>query len=145
MSKYTIQGALSMEWKNIYRGLLIGGSDVIPGVSGGTIAVLLGIYDELIEAINGIFSRHWRRYLNFLVPLGIGVATAIFTVARILKWFLAHYPGPTYFFFLGLIVGVIPHLFQEADARRTFTVKHIILLVIGGVLISTMVIFMGLD
>jgi len=48
-----------MEWKNIYRGLIMGSSDVIPGISGGTIAVLLGIYDRLIEGINGIFTKEW--------------------------------------------------------------------------------------
>ena len=75
-----------MEWKNIYRGLLMGASDVIPGVSGGTIALLLGIYDRLIEAINGLFSREWKKHLNFLVPLGIGVAIAIFSLAKLIVW-----------------------------------------------------------
>ena len=46
-----------MEWKNIYRGILMGISDLIPGVSGGTIAFILGIYDRLLAAISGFFSR----------------------------------------------------------------------------------------
>lgn len=44
-----------IEWKNLYRGALMGASDIVPGVSGGTIAVVLGIYQRLIEGINGIF------------------------------------------------------------------------------------------
>lgn len=67
-----------MEWKNLYRGLIMGTSDVIPGVSGGTIAVLLGIYDRLIAAINGIFTKDWKKHFGFLIPLGIGIVTAIF-------------------------------------------------------------------
>lgn len=134
-----------MEWRNIYRGLLMGASDVIPGVSGGTIAVLLGIYDRLIAAINGLFSKDWKKHLNFLIPLGIGVAIAILSLARLMKWLLAHYPGPTYFLFLGLIIGIIPNLFAEADARRTFTKRHVILLIIGILLVSSMVFFMDAD
>lgn len=125
-----------MEWKNIYRGMAMGASDVIPGVSGGTIAVLLGIYDQLIHAINGIFSKNWRKHLGFLIPLALGVAIAIFTLARVMEWLLKHYPGPTYFFFLGLIIGVIPFLFKEADVKNNFTVNQYIILIIGAILIS---------
>lgn len=107
-----------MKWKNIYRGLVMGGTDVIPGVSGGTIAVLLGIYDQLIAAINGIFSREWKKHLGFLIPLGIGIVIAIFTVARVMEWLLIHHPKPTFYFFLGLIIGVLPLLLNVADARR---------------------------
>lgn len=134
-----------MEWKNLYRGLFIGASDVIPGVSGGTIAVLLGIYDQLIAAINGLFSRKWREHIRFLIPLSIGVALAIFTLARLMKWLLAHYPAPTYFFFLGLIIGIIPQLLNEAEALQTFKGKQIILLIVGILLVSSMVIFVDVD
>src|SRR5699024_5672036 len=88
-----------MEWKNIYRGLLMGASDVIPGVSGGTIAVLLGIYDRLIAAINGFFSKEWKKHLTFLIPLGIGMATAVLLLSRVIEWLFNHYPAPTNFFF----------------------------------------------
>lgn len=120
-----------MEWKNIYRGLVMGASDVIPGVSGGTIAVLLGIYDRLIAAINGLFSRDWKKHLGFLIPLGIGIALAIFSLSRLMEWLLMNYPGPTYFFFLGLIFGVLPLLLKQADAKNNFRAKHYGLLIIG--------------
>ncbi|HLS06966.1 MAG TPA: DUF368 domain-containing protein [Bacillota bacterium] len=134
-----------MEWKNVYRGLLIGASDVIPGVSGGTIAVLLGIYDRLINAINGIFSRRWKGQLNFLIPLVIGVGLAIFTIARIMKWLFLYYPEPTYFFFLGLIIGIIPQLLEEANVRQTFAMKQIILLLLGALAVSSMIFFMDIE
>ncbi|MGL5916053.1 MAG: undecaprenyl phosphate translocase family protein, partial [Culicoidibacterales bacterium] len=59
-----------LEWKNIYRGMLVGAADLVPGVSGGTIAVLLGIYDELLDSI-GNFLSHPVKSIKFLVPLGI--------------------------------------------------------------------------
>ena len=79
-----------MEWKNIYRGMLMGASDVIPGVSGGTIAVLLGIYDRLIAAINGFLSKDWKKQLGFLVPLGIGVVIAILLLDNDISFCYAH-------------------------------------------------------
>jgi len=128
-----------MKWKNIYRGLVMGGTDVIPGVSGGTIAVLLGIYDQLIAAINGIFSREWKKHLGFLIPLGIGIVVAIFTVARVMEWLLIHHPEPTFYFFLGLIIGVLPLLLNVADAKTTFKVQHIVILLISATLIGLMI------
>lgn len=120
-----------MEWKNIYRGILMGASDVIPGVSGGTIAVLLGIYDQFIAAINGLFSKDWKKHILFLVPLGIGMGIAVLALSRMIKWLFEHHPVPTQFFFLGLIIGIIPFLFREAKQISIFKTHHIIILVIG--------------
>src|SRR5690625_1446975 len=125
-----------MEWKNIYRGMMMGISDVVPGVSGGTIAVILGIYDQLITAINGLFSLEWKRHLRFLVPLAIGIGLAIFSFSKIMDWLLVHHEQPTYYFFLDLIVRILPYLFRESDAKKTFKWNHILLLVAGIILIS---------
>src|SRR5699024_3168646 len=127
-----------MQWKNIYRGIMMGSSDLIPGVSGGTIAVLLGIYDDFIAAINGIFSKKWRKHFTFLFPLGIGIVIAIVLLSRVMDWLLAFYPGPTYFFFLGLIIGVLPLLFREAEAKTTFTFSHYVLVVIGMAVVGSL-------
>lgn len=117
----------------------MGASDVIPGVSGGTIAVLLGIYDRLITSISGLFSKEWKKHLAFLIPLGIGMATAVLLLAKVIKYLYEHYPQQTEFFFLGLIIGILPYLFRQADARRTFKKQHALLFIIGAVLISLMV------
>ena len=132
------QGDSLMEWKNIYRGLLMGATDVIPGISGGTIALLLGIYERLIDAINGFFSKDWKKQLGFLVPLGIGMVTAIFLFANIIEWLFMYYPGPTKFFFLGLILGVLPYLLHKADAKNSFRMKHIGMMLIGVILVSVL-------
>lgn len=127
-----------MEWKNIYRGMIMGASDVIPGVSGGTIAVLLGIYDRLIAAINGVVSKDWKKQLGFLVPLGIGVGTAILLLSHAIEWLFEYYPGPTKFFFLGLIIGVLPYLLHKADAKTKFRTGHFLLLLIGAIFVASL-------
>ncbi|WP_182200731.1 DUF368 domain-containing protein [Paraliobacillus salinarum] len=130
-----------MEWKNIYRGMLMGASDVVPGVSGGTIAVVLGIYDRLINAINGLLSKDWKKHLAFLIPLGIGVLTAIFALASGIEFLFEHYPRPTQFSFLGLIIGVLPYLFHKSEAKYKFKVNHYFLLLVGILLVSSMLFF----
>lgn len=124
-----------MEWKNIYRGMAMGISDVVPGVSGGTIAVILGIYDQLIAAINGIFSKEWKKHLRFLIPLVAGIGLAIFLFSSVMKWLLTHHESMTYYFFLGLIVGILPLLFRESQTKGSFKWHHIALILLGIVLI----------
>ncbi|SER37801.1 putative membrane protein [Gracilibacillus ureilyticus] len=130
-----------MEWKNIYRGMIMGASDVVPGVSGGTIAVVLGIYDRLIEAINGLFSKDFKKHLLFLIPLGVGILTAVFLLAGLIEWLFEHHPGPTQFAFLGLIIGVLPFLFNQSEAKKNFKVNHYVFILIGMAIVGSMVFF----
>lgn len=132
---------MRFEWKNIYRGILMGASDVVPGVSGGTIAVVLGIYDRWIDAINGVFSKRWKQQLGFLIPLLIGVGTAFIVLSRLIEWLFEHYPGPTQYFFMGLIIGVLPYLYHKADMKHTFKGKHYVLLLIGAAFVASLAFF----
>src|SRR5699024_5158463 len=125
-----------MKWKNIYRGMIMGVSDIVPGVSGGTIAVILGIYDQLIAAINGLFSKDWKKHLGFLIPLALRIVLVISSLMHVMNWLLKYHESLTYYFFLGLIVGILPLLFRESDAGKTFKWYHIALLVVGIILIS---------
>lgn len=126
-----------MEWKNIYRGILMGISDLIPGVSGGTIAFILGIYDRLLESISGFFSRDWKKQLGFLVPLGMGIVITLLLFSRFIEFLLDNHYEATQFFFMGLILGVLPYIMKQADVKKNFTARHlIILLVIGAALAS---------
>ena len=124
-----------MEWKNFFRGLAIGASDIIPGVSGGTIALILGIYPRLIEAISLFFTHQWKRQLAFLLPLVVGFGIAIFSLSNLLEWLLATYPEPTFFFFTGLIAGTIPFLLKEADYKQQFQFHHYGLAIFAAVAI----------
>ncbi len=100
-------------------GLLMGTADVIPGVSGGTVAFVLGIYEELIDAIRAVVpflrrlvSLRWREALEefpwrFLLALGMGIVTAVLSMARFLHWALETYPTYVYALFFGLIVASV--------------------------------------
>jgi putative membrane protein len=127
-----------MEWRNLYRGLVMGAVELIPGISSGTIAVILGIYERLIAAINGLFSKEWKKHLSFLIPLGIGIVSVMFLFARLIEWLFENYPSPTQFFFLGLIVGILPYLFNQVDVRKTFKMRHYLLLIAGAAFVASL-------
>ncbi|MET3574573.1 DUF368 domain-containing protein [Bhargavaea ullalensis] len=125
-----------MQWKNIYRGLMMGISDLIPGVSGGTVALILGIYDNLLKAISGFFSRNWKKQLGFLVPLGIGIGAALLLFSRLIDYLLTNHVVPTQFFFIGLVLGVLPFLARESGMKRNFRPVHYVILVIVGIALA---------
>lgn len=102
------------------RGFAMGAADVVPGVSGGTMAFILGIYDELLDAIHSvdvnfirrIFTLKWREAFDnfpwqFLLALALGIGTAILTLANALHWALENKPVFIWAFFFGLIVASI--------------------------------------
>lgn len=119
-----------MEWRNLYRGFLMGISDLVPGVSGGTIAFILGIYDQLLISISGFFSKDWKKHIGFLLPLGIGMGATIILFSKVISYLLKHYHEPTQYFFLGLIIGVIPFVSKQAGLRKNFKLHHIILMIL---------------
>lgn len=131
-------GEIFVEWKNFYRGLIMGISDLIPGVSGGTIAVILGIYNRLLEAISGFFSRKWKRHIGFLFPLILGISTALLLFSRLIEFLLNDHYVPTQFFFMGLIIGVLPYLVKQVQPKRHFTYMHYMILIIAAVLLASL-------
>lgn len=102
----------------ILKGMAMGAADVIPGVSGGTIAFITGIYEELIESVRSInlkslkllFSgrllEFWKAINGaFLISVFLGIAISIFSLAKGLKFLLENYPIPVWAFFFGLILS----------------------------------------
>ena len=96
----------------VIKGFFVGIANIIPGVSGGTLAITLGIYEELIEAISHFF-RKLKSNIKFLIPIGIGAFTAIVIGSRIIEISLEKYTLPTLLFFTGLILGGMPMLFGK--------------------------------
>lgn len=103
--------------KNIIVGALIGVANIIPGVSGGTMAVIFDVYDKLIFAVTGFF-KDWKKHIAFLLQICIGGAAGILLFSRVIKFLLAHYPMQTNYFFMGLIIGTFPLLIQKAGEKR---------------------------
>lgn len=121
----------------------MGVSDLIPGVSGGTIAMVLGIYRRLISGINGLMSKHWKKEIGFFLPLLIGVGLALLLVSQLMEMLLEHFPQPTFFFFIGLIIGVVPFLLRKVDYKKTFEPVHYGLLLVAGLLIASTLFLKG--
>jgi len=94
----------------ILKGMAIGVSNVIPGVSAATLMVLLGIYDELVEAVGDfLISKSKRKdYFSFLLPLVIGAGGGVLVFANLITLLIERYAAPTQFFFIGLVLGSIP-------------------------------------
>ncbi|MBV1839713.1 DUF368 domain-containing protein [Photobacterium ganghwense] len=110
------------------KGMAMGAADVVPGVSGGTIAFITGIYDTLLESIrrvNPSLIGLWRRegfkaafaHINgtFLILLLTGILTSIFTLARVITWMLHTHPIPLWSFFFGLIIISVIHMFKQVS------------------------------
>ncbi|WP_245676788.1 DUF368 domain-containing protein [Bacillus solimangrovi] len=130
-----------MIWRNIYRGMIMGMTDLIPGVSGGTIAMILGIYNQLITGLNQLFSKEWKKEIGFFLPLLIGILISFLLLSNVMETLLRDYPQPTYFFFIGLIIGLIPYLFQSIQYKKTFTRKHYTLVIVSALVVASTVFF----
>lgn len=94
------------------KGFIMGIANIIPGVSGGTLALTLGIYEDFIGAISHFFSN-LKKNLKFLLPVGIGMIAAILSMSNLISTSFDNYPIPTTLFFMGLVIGGIPLLFNK--------------------------------
>ena len=99
------------------KGMIIGVANIIPGVSGGTLMITLGLYEEIISTISHFF-KNWKKNLKFIIPLVIGMGLSILLLSKVIKICLEKYPFPTTFFFFGLVLGGIPLLWNRAKASK---------------------------
>ncbi len=115
------------------KGFIIGSSMSVPGVSGGTMAILLGIYDKLIGAISN-FLKDIKGNIIFLMKFCIGAGLGIGSLAFAIKWLLDEFPFPVSFFFLGAVIGGIPALYKKTK-ESPLKVSSGIYFLIGLVLV----------
>lgn len=92
-------------------GVLIGVANIIPGVSGGTMAVILKVFDRMIEALS---LKNLKQNWLFILCVGVGAGAGILAFSKAIKFLLLHYPMATNFTFIGLILGSIPMIFKRA-------------------------------
>ncbi len=100
--------------KLMVKGGVIGIANIIPGVSGGTMAVVLGIYEKLIEAIGNFITDRIKRkeYIVFLLKILLGAGVSIIIFSWVMDYLLTYYESYTYLFFVGLIAGSIPAIYK---------------------------------
>ncbi|HBQ63417.1 MAG TPA: DUF368 domain-containing protein [Clostridiales bacterium] len=94
------------------KGALTGIAMLIPGVSGGTMAIILGIYDHIIHAISTFF-RDWKKNTLYLLAVGIGAAAGIGLFSNLISRALDHFRHPMIYLFLGIVIGGLPVLFRH--------------------------------
>lgn len=102
---------------NILRGMLIGVANIIPGVSGGTMMVSMGVYDTLIHSITHLFKEFWKS-IKALLPYAVGMLIGILAFASIINWGLENYQLPTNTLFIGLILGGLGPLLKRIDRKK---------------------------
>ncbi len=128
---------------NFFKGFAIGAANVIPGVSGGTIALITGIFERLVNAIKSFDLKALRLLLKgkikefveytdlvFLIVLALGAVVSIFTFARLLDYLFTYYPIYLWAYFFGLIAASV---FYVAKTIDKVTVSVVISFVIGAV------------
>ena len=133
-------------WGLGLRGMAMGAADLVPGVSGGTVAFIVGIYEELLTTIGGLglstvrdlfrdgLVATWRRYnLGFLAALGAGIVTSVALLAGLLHHLLAEHPVLLWSFFFGLVAASVPLMLREIPRSDRGPAVGVALLVGAGI------------
>lgn len=104
-------------------GAFLGISVIAPGISGSIMAVMMGIYDDLIEIVSKPF-KNFKRNFFYILPMGIGAVLSIFLLLQVLDLLFEKYPTPAYLLFIGLIAGSMPTVYEET--RKPFKKHYLI-------------------
>ena len=118
----------------VLRGMVIGLANIIPGVSGGTMMVSMGIYDTLIHCITHLF-KEFKKSVMTLLPYAIGMAVAIGALSFALKWAFANYALPTNTLFIGLILGGLPAILRQVKGKKKGPVGAVLFLAFFALII----------
>ena len=125
-------------FKNIIKGMMIGIANIMPGVSGGTVAVSMGIYDKLIHCITHILSE-FKESMKFLLPIFAGAGIALVALTFVIEALFQYYPIPTNLLFIGLIVGGLPPVVTKVKSHK-LSFGHIL----AGLLFFALVVGMAM-
>jgi len=113
----------------LLKGALIGTGFILPGVSGGALAAIFGLYEKIIAFIGNITKNFFKNFLYFL-PVGIGALAGIFVLSFPLSFFMSKYQTELVWGFIGCMIGAFPALWKEAGKKRRST-RHYIILVLA--------------
>ncbi|MCQ4635390.1 DUF368 domain-containing protein [Anaerovorax odorimutans] len=101
----------------VLYGVLIGVASIAPGLSGGTIAIALGFYEHLINAIADLL-KHFRKNFLYLLPYGIGGLASVACLSVAINYLFIHYPLPTNTLFIGFIIGTLPFIWAKLKSHQ---------------------------
>lgn len=122
----------------VIQGAVIGLGAVLPGISGGVLSVIFGIYKPLMEFISNPFAR-LKSHLPLLFPVILGGAVGFLGVSNILSFFLEKYTNPSVCLFIGLILGMLPSLYDEAGKNGREKSSYISLIVCATVIFCLLI------
>lgn len=114
---------------DVIKGIIVGGSMLVPGVSGATMAMILGIYDDLVKAVSSFFS-HKRESIWLLGTFSIGGVIGILLFAKPLLYATENWNMPMMYLFMGAVAGSVPMIFGKAGVRK-FKVRDLVSILIG--------------
>jgi putative membrane protein len=123
---------------DLIKGVFVGIANVIPGVSGGTMAVSFGIYDKLLNAISSLLKSFKKSFLT-LLPIILGMVIGIVGFTYIIPWLLANFPFATSCAFTGLIIGGIPAILRslkdgwQSEEKKSLLVNILVFLILLAV------------
>lgn len=120
----------------IIKGFIVGSTMMVPGVSGGSMAMVLGIYDKLISSISSFF-RDWKANTVYLISFGIPALLGIILCAKPISSVIDRFPVVSMFFFIGLVFGSLPMLYKTARIER-IKISHIVSFIIGAAIVISM-------
>lgn len=134
------------------KGFFMGAANVVPGVSGGTIALLTGIYSRIINAIDALMRiSNWKLLLKgdlkafwkavegrFLLALGIGVVASVFTLAKLMEYVLANHPVQTWAFFFGLILASVYYMLRDIKNLKWLDAVQVFAGLVLGLVVCTL-------
>lgn len=138
MEKSMARGMGSV-WLRILQGALVGLGAVLPGISGGVLCVVFGVYQPVMEVLSDPVHA-LKKHIRLLLPLGVGLVLGFLGIARLLGFLLNRYPDPSVCLFVGLIAGMLPSLLREAGEQGCNRASYVALcaafVVLLGVLLS---------
>lgn len=122
--------------KNIIKGIVIGLANIIPGVSGGTMAVSMGIYDKLIHSLTHLF-KEFKKSICFLIPIFLGAGISVIGLSFVIPVMFEKIPFQTNLLFIGLIVGGLPAVIKKVKGH-SFHVGYGVAFLLFFVLVTGM-------
>src|SRR5699024_4613510 len=116
----------------MFRGMAVGVTEAVPGVSGSTVAMILGIYERLIYSLSILTTNQRKKSLPFLFVFGLGMVIGFALSVFLIDYLLKTYRTPTLTFFIGIIVGFLPYLWKETIklSKQKLKIKHYIIILL---------------
>ena len=121
----------------VIKGFFIGIANIIPGVSGGTIALILGVYEKIINVISH-FTKDIKKNLTFIISIIIGIVLSILILSGVISYSYNNYPILVTMFFMGLVLGGVPFIYKKIINKDKVKISSLIIFLLTFSLVVSM-------